>query len=139
MGWGADALRSTDGITWEHIRIPSNSNWHVAFGAGIFAAAGLYMPPPKFLSSPDGETWTVRAEDPTTNNRLGGAWWSIAYGEGAFAFESTATGFVGEPTAYYGTSEQIIDGRTIGAPIYAKVFQLSAIAGRGYPCAAVFP
>lgn len=40
---------------------------------------------------------------------------------------------VSSPTADYSAADQVADGLTPGDPVHAKVYQISATVGRGYP------
>lgn len=68
---------STDGVTWTKNLTVSLRLWAVAYGGGLFVAAGNDG---ALITSPDGLTWTNRTSGFTSGQRCSG----VAYGNGTW-------------------------------------------------------
>lgn len=77
---------SADAITWTFYPVSANVDWYgVTYGNGQFVIVGYTTSSGDYgdvvATSPDGVTWTVRADFGTTVAE----WWGVAYGDDVFA------------------------------------------------------
>lgn len=84
---GTAAATSVDGITWVARSIASGSYLDVAYGNGVFVAAGS-QGSPALATSPDGISWTVRTGPPGINGGLTG----VMFGDGVFLGSTNVQG-----------------------------------------------
>lgn len=71
-------MTSLDGITWtaRSAGAGDDDNWEsVAYGNGLFVAAGFNSGSDTIITSPDGITWTTQTTPNVTNAR----WNSMVY------------------------------------------------------------
>jgi uncharacterized protein (TIGR02145 family) len=71
-------LKSTDGINWTAAPSINNNYFSVTYGAGQFVAVGQVGAGNRVMTSPDGETWTIR------NSAEDNGWNSVTYGNNTF-------------------------------------------------------
>lgn len=113
------ALTSTDGVTWTER--PTHSRWwkSIAYGNGLFVAAGDYT----IDTSPDGITWT--RQTPHFYDQLQG----IAYGNGVFV--TMGVWHDGRGSYYYGVqrSQDGINWSGTDAPANALLRGIAFGAG----------
>jgi hypothetical protein len=57
----------------------------------------------------------------------------VIYSDGLYTTVVRTISGMTSPTAAYSAANQTTDGLTPGNPVYCKVYQISAIVGRGYP------